>query len=261
MAENPNELITGQAGDGSFRDRRARLSAKGNTEARNLIYGKNTSENILRPIWETGGLLWPYTPIITDNTTVQYDSYDPIHTNQPFLAFKSVAAKEIMCSGQFTAMNQQEATYCLAAIHFLRTITKMFFGIGGEDQAAIAARGTPPPVLLFNAHGTAMFHNVPVVVTSYSIEFPQDVDYVELERSVSNANIRDIFTEEALGIDRESDAFSVNIRQQEGITAWIPTRFNVTVNMTVQNTPNRLRRNFNLNDFRTGKLIKKGGWL
>lgn len=259
MARTPDELIAGQAGAGSFRDRRARLSAKGNNTARELVYGENEPDNILKPLWDTGGLLWPYTPIITDNASVQYDSYDPVHTNQPFMAFRSVAAKEIMCSGQFTAMNQQEAVYCLAAVHFLRTITKMYFGIGGIDQAAKDLRGTPPPVLLFNAHGTGMFHNVPVIVTSYSIELPQDVDYVELERSVITAASRDLLREAANNVLNE--ASSVASRRSDGITAWIPTRFNVTVNMTVQNSPNRLRRNFNLNDFRTGKLIKKGGWI
>ena len=252
------EPIQGEGGGGSFADRRARLSAKGTTDARVLVYGTNSPDNILQPLWTTGGLLWPYTPIITDNASVQYDSYDPVHTNQPFMAFKSVAAKEIMCSGQFTAMNQQEAEYCLAAIHFLRTITKMYFGVGGSDQAAIDARGTPPPILLFNAHGTAMFHNVPVIVTSYSIELPQDVDYVELSTTQARPALLNI-------LDNIDEAFTnparVENRRTEKISAWIPTRFNVTVNMTVQNTPNRLRRNFNLNDFRTGALIKKGGWI
>lgn len=256
------EPITGQGGSGSFSDRRARLSAKGTAEARALVYGTNSPDNILQPLYTTGGLMWPYTPIVTDNASVQYDSYDPIHTNQPFMAFKSVAPKEIMCSGQFTAMNQEEAEYCLAAIHFLRTITKMYFGVGGsgstEAIAAVAARGTPPPILLFNAHGTAMFHNVPVIVTSYSIELPQDVDYVELSTSQARPTLFNI-------IGDVDDTFTipdrVRNRTSEGISAWIPTRFNITVNMTVQNTPNRLRRNFNLNDFRTGGLIKKGGWV
>jgi len=243
-----------QSGAGSFGDKRARLSAK--PGVRDKIYGSlSDNENILRPLYQTGGLLWPYTPIINDVTSVQYDSYDPVHSNQPFMAFKSVAPKEIMCSGQFTAMNQDEALYCLAAIHFLRTITKMFFGIGGLDQESKNLRGTPPPVLLFNAHGTAMFHNVPVIVTSYSIELPQDVDYVEVNGS-SAINSSIVNTDVAT----EVDSFNGTVSSQP-YDAWIPTKFNITVNMTVQNSPNRWRRNFNLNDFRTGKLIKKGGWI
>ena len=178
-----NEPIEGQHGIedthvGGFNDRRARLSAK--PDARKAVYGSNHKSNILHPIWHAGGLLWPYTPIINDNATVNYETYDPVHTNQPFATFKSVGIKDIMCSGNFTAQNEEEGLYCLAVMHFLRTITKMYFGVGG-DSKAVALRGTPPPVLLFNAHGAAMFHNVPVVVHSYMIELPQDVDYINVK--------------------------------------------------------------------------------
>lgn len=261
MGDFQNEPIQ-DSGVGGFKDRRARLSAKGNTDARTQIYGPNVATNIMRPLWETGGLLWPYTPIISDNASVRYESYDPVHSNQPYMAFRSVAEKEIMCSGQFTAMNQDEAKYCMASIHFLRTITKMYFGTGGLDQKAIAARGTPPPILLFNAHGTAMFHNIPVIVTSYSIEFPQDVDYVEIK---DNQVVE--IPRTPRNTTGDVDAAKLNLRNAmfettvDGASAWIPTRFTITVNMTVQNPPNRWRRNFNLNDFRTGKLISKGGWI
>ena len=261
MAQYQDASIKGQQGQGGFKDRRARLSAK--PDARNEIYGNRDVTNILYPLWETGGLLWPYTPTLADNISVNYETYDPVHSNQPYLAFRSVAAKEIVCSGLFTAQNQQEAEYSLAAIHFLRTITKMYFGVGSSNTPAslkaVAARGTPPPVLLFNAHGTALYHNVPVVVTGYSVELPNDVDYVELQNSSIPTQIStDEYNDHILMKNITTTAQS---RNQESITAWIPTRFTITVNMVVQNSPNRWRRNFNLNDFRTGKLVKKGGWV
>ena len=237
------------------KDRRVRLSSK--PLVKELIYGPNISSNILQPLYDSGGLLWPYTPTITDQATVQYDHYEPVHTNQPFAAFKSVAAKQIIVSGTFTAMNQAEARYCIAAIHFLRTITKMFFGVGGEDRTAIDLRGTPPPILLFNAYGTAMFHNVPVIVTTYVVELAQDVDYVEVEldSGVGSSFVTTGFDENGF-ISAGSGFISSN-----DSSAWVPSKFNVSVTLEVQNTPDRLRRNFNLNDFRTGKLIKKGGWV
>lgn len=256
---------------GGFSDRRARISAK--PGAVSTVYGPRESINLLQPLYETGGLLFPYTPNINDSATVQYDHYDPIHTNQPFAAFKSVAVKEITVIGAFTAMNQNEARYCLAAIHFLRTVTKMFFGVGGIDQDAVNLRGTPPPILLFNAYGTAIYHNVPVIITTYNVEFPQDLDYVQvvLDDRIGSEG-RDIFNNPG---ERNpiTNPNGINTSLLEGpkkigertvsgeISAWIPTKFTVSVTMQVQNTPNRLRRNFNLNDFRTGKLVKKGGWV
>ena len=202
-------------------------------------------------MWHTGGLLFPYTPTINDTATVNYEHYDPIHTNQPFAAFKSVAAKDITIIGTFTAMNQDEAVYCLAAIHFLRTVTKMYFGLG-QDGSPFSLegrklRGTPPPILLLNGYGTAIYHNVPVIVTTYNVEFPQDVDYIQVK---TGSGITRINTDERTATRLSSD-----------ITAWVPARFIISLTLQVQNTPDRLRRHFNLNDFRTGNLIKRGGWV
>ena len=266
-----SEPIKGQGGDGGFSDRRARISAK--PAAVSTIYGEKNANNLLFPLYETGGLLFPYTPNINDSATVQYDYYDPIHTNQPFAAFKSVAAKEITVIGPFTAQNQEEARYCLAAIHFLRTVTKMFFGVGGIDQTAVNLRGTPPPVLLFNAYGTAIYHNVPVIITTYNVEFPQDTDYVQVllgdnvggtQRAVfNNPGQFDVFNNpRGINTSLLEGPRQIGTESVSGeISAWVPTKFTVSLTMTVQNTPDRLRRNFNLNDFRTGKLVTKGGWV
>ena len=263
------EPIQGQGGEGGFSDRRARLSPK--PAARSLIYGPRSESNILFPLYESGGLMWPYTPTIIDQGTVHYDTYDPIHSNQPFAAFKSVAMKEIICTGQFTSQNQDEARFSIACIHFLRTVTKMFFGTGGfdgssEQRAAVDLRGTPPPILLFNAWGTAVYHNIPVIVTNYTAELPQDVDYVRVvfPDASNNRRYADQFT--STQFDPTGQISDSLIRRQIDqftgeISAWVPTRFTISVNMQVQNTPDRLRRHFNLNDFRSGALIKRGGWV
>ena len=260
------EPIKGQP---DFNDRRARLSAK--PGARELIYGPNRLDNILQPLYETGGLIWPYTPTLFDQASVLYDHYDPMHSNQPFAAFKSVAVKEIVCTGQFTAQNEAEARYGIAALHYLRTITKMYFGLGGADgndtqRAAVNLRGTPPPILLFNAHGTAVYHNVPVIVTIYNVEFPQDVDYVQVVFPSAEIRRRNAAALDAALLDPTGNSPAPIVPSQRGqftndISAWVPTRFTVSVTMQVQNTPDRWRRRFNLNDFRTGALIKKGGWV
>ena len=251
-------------GDTNIRDRRARISAK--PGAKDIVYGKREDNNILKPLHDSGGLLFPYTPMITDTATVNYETYDPVHTNQPFAAFKSVAMKEITIIGTFTTMNQQEAKQNLANIHFLRTVTKMYFGLKSK------LRGTPPPILLFNAYGTAIFHNVPVIITNYNIEMPMDVDYVNI-KSAAGGTTR---TTNELILDPNLNPFDVsldlaNTRREDlvnateqipgDITAWLPTRFTINVMMQVQNTPDRLRREFDLDAFRTGQLIKKGGWV
>ena len=281
MSEPISMGPSGADAPGGFSDRRIRLSAK--PEARGIIYGpSDNTMNILKPLWETGGLMWPYTPFINDAISVDYENYDMVHTNSPFASFKRVSAKEIQISGIFTAQNEYESRYCMAAIHFMRTITKMYFGLGNIEGSPAAAinRGTPPPILLLNGYGTAMFHNVPVIVTNYSIELPNDVDYVEVlfgdNSGVSTGVITDgnpsvlgaasdkRFRESIQDINRINQTpkpLGDIHNEEEGISAWVPARFTLTTTVQVQNTPDRWRRQFNLDDFRTGKLVKKGGWL
>lgn len=176
--------------------------------------------NILTPLAQTDGLVFPYTPIIGFNQAVNYNSYDPVHSNQEILAYTRTPAPQLTCSGEFTVQNGQEAQYALACVHFLRTITKMNFGT--NDSLA----GTPPPVLLFSAYGEYMFNDLPVIIQAFDIQFDNSVDYVRVPNT----------------------------------DTYVPSKFNISLVMIVQNTPERLRR-FNLQQFRNGDLVKRGGWI
>ena len=258
-----NLKIAGQTG--VFGDRRIRLSAK--PLAREQVYGPHLDSNILHPLHHSGGLLFPFTPSIQETQTVNYESYDPVHSNQQFLAYNRTPAKEYTISGPFTSMNQDEARYSLAVIHFLRSVTKMYFGVKSDITAnekiidAVKLRGTPPPILLLNGYGTAIFHNVPVVITNYTVEFPQDVDYVEVDNRTIGNEAKQFTIKQVDEITGEEVIVSGVNTVNGNVSAWVPTQFNITVQITVQNTPDRLRREFNLNDFRSGKLIKRGGWV
>lgn len=236
-----------------IKDRRVRLSPK--PGAVNAILGEDVPSNILQPLFQTSGLMFPYTPIIQETTTVNYEMHDLVHSNQPIASFKNVGAKELQISGAFTAQNDVESRYCLAVIHYLRTVTKMYFGIGGD---AASKRGTPPPILLLNGYGTALFHNLPVIVTTVNIEYPQDVDYVEV---TPIKKIRRVDRTQEINFDElEEIKIDTSSPGATGASAWIPTKFNIAMTLSVQNTPSRLRR-FDLDDFRTGNLIKRGGWI
>lgn len=251
---NKSQSDRGPSGFGDtagIKDRRVRLSPK--PGAVNQILGQDVPSNILQPLFQTAGMMFPYTPLINEITNVNYEMHELVHSNQPIASFKNVGAKELQVSGAFTAQNDQESRYCLAVIHYLRSVTKMFFGVGGF---AADKRGTPPPILLLNAYGTAMFHNLPVIVTTVTVEYPQDIDYVEVTATRSE---QEVLRDDALR-NPNSNAFVKKILPDTDYSAWIPTKFNIAITLNVQNTPTRLRR-FDLDDFRTGNLIKKGGWI
>lgn len=196
------------------------------------VLGEDVDTNILQPLYNTGGaLLLPYTPTITNvGGVATYESYEFTHSNYNQLAFQKSKPNPLSVSAQFTSRTPEEARYTLAAIHFFRTVTKMHTGeMYDEITDTTVARplaGLPPPILEFNYLGPYMFNKVPVVVESYSFDLPDQVDYVPV---------------------------SFN-----GVETFVPTLMNIVFTITPQYNPDKVRSQFNLEDFRSGNLIKKG---
>jgi len=246
--------------------RRVRLRPK--PDAALQIYGGN---GLLQPLRATNGMVWPYQPQITYEQNVEYSSMDMVHVNQEIYAYNRTNALKLSVQGPFSVQNQQEGLYALGAIHFLRTVTKMYFGTGEN-------LGTPPPVLLFDAYGQYMFNKLPVIVTNFAVELPTEVDYVPVDLSnvqtYSNAQAQTNLpgyskvqtTPQLQGYAQASNAgyiasklFNTNLNSSGGYV-WLPAVFTITVGITVQNTAAKLR-SFDLNQFRTGYLMKQGRWI
>lgn len=118
-----------------------------------------------------GGIIFPFTPTITVENKAEYASQAVMHSNYHQYFYKNSSAGPIKISGKFTVQDQSEGAILLGTIHLLRALTKMRFG---DDPSA----GAPPPVCRLDAYGTAMLKNIPVVVTGWSHELPDSVDYI-----------------------------------------------------------------------------------
>lgn len=248
--------------------RRVRLRPK--PAAAMQVYGSN---GLLQPLRQTNGMVWPYQPSITWVQPVTYSSMELIHTNQDIMAYVATPTPKFNVVGDFSVQNQQEGVYALAAIHFLRTVTKMHFG--STDPNA----GTPPPVLLFDAYGQYMFNQLPVIVTNFSIGLPPDVDYVPVDlryvQSYTSAQTTtnipgysqlqttpsiDSFLQSANATLISTKMYRSDLSTANNGYIWLPAVFTITVDIAVQNTATRLRA-FNLNSFTTGELMKQGRWI
>jgi len=149
-------------GPGNSDDWRVRLSIPPNFFATSAILG---------PLNAAGGLVFPYTPTISISHSATYDDVAITHQNYQFMAYQNSKANSISISGAFNVEDQVQAQYWIAAVHFLRSATKMYTGDG--DSA-----GSPPPILSLNGYGDFVFKNVPVVITSFSIDLPADANYI-----------------------------------------------------------------------------------
>ena len=216
-------------------DWRARLRPKNG--GKEQFYSRlGSNDYLLKPIEETGGLVWQYTPTIFLSGTANYSQVEPYGSNYPINTFINGRAPDIPVTADFTANDAYEARYLLAVLVFLRIATKAYYG----DSAVKSGRyGTPPPVLLFEYLGDHGFNKVPVVVTNYTMQLPDDCDYVPVVTGVNMA---------AGGEPTDSG----------GEVTYVPTRTNLTVNLTPTYTPHKLRRRFNLEELTNGKLYQDG---
>lgn len=180
------------------------------------------NSEILSPLKNSQNkMIFPFTPTIILGHSANYSTITPTHSNYPFYAYQNSQVDTITINGDFFTENEDDARYWLACIHFLRTMTKMFYGDGDNN-------GKPPPMSRLNGYGKYVMNNVPVLITSFTTDLPADVDYIPCTIPAN-------------------DGPSEN---------YVPTQSTITV----QVAPNYARRSvagFNLQDFANGTLVGK----
>lgn len=124
---------------------------------------------------QTHGIVFPYTPTISTQHQVNYNTITTVHSNFQQHSYVNTASAPIQVLAPFYLQTDEDAAYALGVMHMLRVITKMHFGVDDYEV------GTPPPVCRFSAYGAANFKNVPVVVAGFTLTYPDDVDYIEYD--------------------------------------------------------------------------------
>lgn len=200
---------------------------------------------LLKPLIATNGLMFPYRPTITWQQNIVYGTQQLTHTLQDFKYFIRNSSVTFNISCPFTCENTDTASYTLAALHFLRSASKMHFGgfNGSSTSSSIVSSllttttstvsndsyvGLPPTPLVLNGYGDYMFNNLNVILENFSMNFSDEVDYVD---------------------------FTIN-----GSKLYFPVLSTLVLQVTTQNTPQKTRE-FNHADFVNGSLMKKGGWF
>ena len=188
--------------------------------------------DLLAPLNKTNGLVFPFTPTVLVSQSANYQSIQPVHTNYPYYSYQNSQVDQMTITADFFVQNAAEARYWVACIHYLRSVTKMNFGV---DEDA----GQPPPVVRLNGYGDFVFNNVPVIVNSFQFDMPKDVDYISTAVGA--------VTPPATDFDTGSTP-----------TGWAPATSIVTVAVTPQYSRTK-QSQFSLNDFIKDGYIGKGG--
>lgn len=218
------QISTDDAGKlGESYDWRARLRPK-NGGADRFYSDLGIAQNpLLEPLAASNGIVWQYTPTIFLSGSAEYNEALMQGMNYPINTFISSRPPDIPITADFSANNIYEARYLLAIMTFLKICTKAAFG---DDAVARGTAGTPPPVLVFEYLGAHGFNKVPVVVTNWSMQLPDNVDYVPVQ-------VNDEIT-------------------------YVPTLTNIMINLKPQYTPHKLRRKFSVEAITSGAAYKDG---
>lgn len=158
------------------------------------------------------------TPSISETQSVNYETFDPIHGPGSILSFVNTPSRSFQVSNvKLLSRTKLEADKNLRYLNLLRSWTKPVFGryattnydpktgmsppkdkdipshknnqgvYSFQQQSAttrVDVLGAPPRVLEFSAYSTANdkkvghINGIPVVITSLSFSYPDDVDYI-----------------------------------------------------------------------------------
>jgi len=167
-----NSPLLNNALTATFRENDTRVRIALSPGSGGILY-KDPQNQIMEPLLNTGGVLFPYTPTINVSYSANYAGMHPTHSNFIQHSYNASSVDAITVVGTFTANNAEEARYLLAVLHFMRSAHKMFYG---RDTL----RGTPPPVLRFSGYGPFQFNSVPCVLQAFSHDFEGSSDYIEV---------------------------------------------------------------------------------
>lgn len=242
----------------------------------------------------TAGLVFPYTPRIQFNHSVNYERTDIIHSNIAVSHYKNTPPPSISIDAVFTADTKDMAKHMLSAIWYLRAVTKCDFGEQANNNENNGTAGVPPPILYLNGWNN-MIDNVPVIVKSFSYTLPEDKDYVGLSLNLdsstqeyinntySDSNTGTYFskitnnayeslkniTQTGLSILNGQPILSSSVQSTNALNSintgsnsknkfflqeWLPTELNIHIELEIQYNLLKYKKVFNLNDYKMGIL-------
>ena len=244
-----------------------------------VFYKDGNRDSILAPLIKTDGVVFPYTPNVLVNYRANYDSLSPTHSNYANHFYQHSIVQDVQVNATFTAQSTEEADYMMAAIHFFKSATKMFYG---QDQN----KGTPPPVLGVSGFGPDQFNFHKAVINQFNYSLPEDVDYIRtskegpagIEAQQTRARLNGGSGDYGLfgtvgrigrlfgigadvGAERDFQAANEGTNLAKAGSSYVPTKIEISLILLPVVTRAEQSRQFSLKDYASGKgLSQRGQW-
>ena len=154
-------------------------------------------------------------PSLVESRAANYTATSLLHSPEAYNAYEGTAQREFTIDGRFFSQNAGDIEINNQILHVIRSLVMPDYNNTGAP---------PTPVKLF-AYGTKNISALPCLVKTYTMNYPNDVDYV-----VSNQTQGDVT---------------------------MPVVFTLSMSLVEQHSVTQLRE-FSLDDFRTGVMVAKG---
>tara|TARA_X000001382_G_scaffold130040_1_gene123662 strand:- start:22 stop:729 length:708 start_codon:yes stop_codon:yes gene_type:complete len=220
------------------------------------------------------GIRFPVTPFINMSHSAAYDARSVVHNNYPYYAYQNSQVDQMTIAGSFPVANEKDGQNWLASLHFLRTVTKMYYGGGDANQ------GNPPPVCRLNGYGDLIYKDVPIIITNFTVELREQVDYIgvgastgstlnDLAGSTQNnvprqnrfADVRNVGPQNGNFADDFLASDPIQAVESSGGINYVPTDSLISITVVPVYSRNKISNNFNLKDFASGKLTRGQGFI
>lgn len=234
------------------------------TENADYLY-KATPPGILQPLIATKGIVFPYTPTINVTYTATYDQQSLTHNNYKVVQYQGSSVENVQITCDFTAQDTFEANYVLAVIHFLRSATKMFYGQDEKPKL-----GTPPPLLFLKGYGAFQFDNHPLVISSFTYNLPNDIDYIRASSTTTLAGVSKDTNATANATNTSTRQLPPNLGPGGNPTptqfsnpnastrepTYVPTKIQIQMTCIPVVSRKDISDRFSFKDYATGKLLQ-----
>lgn len=128
-------------------------------------------EDKLLPLPYVGGVKFDLTPTISESRSLNYVD-EGLPSPVGVVVYATTGNRRFTISSRFVSRNVGEAKCNYDYVNKLRSWT--------VPQREGESRSYRPPILRLNGY-KKQFYNIPVVITELTINYPEDVDYVETD--------------------------------------------------------------------------------
>jgi len=108
---------------------------------------------------------------VGESRQANYVGYDIVHSPTEILAYKNTSSRKFQISGKIISRTPDEATVNAHYINLIRSWLLPDFG----------GSGATPPILVLSAFSNSNIKNVQCVLKSYTISYPDDVDWIFMD--------------------------------------------------------------------------------